>query len=91
MLKLSVGYQFSEKFLFSQIVSDYADSIEEVYFPWVDSASGRSVINGYDGYIDYGLQNILIDELKKIKSMGIKLDLLFNANCYGDDSTSHDG
>lgn len=88
MLKLSVGYQFSEKFLFSDIVRDYADSIEEVYFPWVDSASGRSVINGYDGYIDYGLQNILIDELQKIKSMGIKLDLLFNANCYGDDAMS---
>ena len=88
MLKLSVGYQYSEDFCFSQIVRDYADSIEEVYFPWVDSASGRSVIGGFDGYFDYGLQNILIEELKRIKSMGIKLDLLFNANCYGDQAMS---
>ena len=88
MLKLSVGYQYSEKFSFSKIVSDYATSIEEVYFPWVDFASGRSMIGGYDGYFDYGLQNILIDELKKIKAMNIKLDLLFNANCYGEDAMS---
>ena len=88
MLKLSVGYQYSEKFCFSKIVSDYAKSIEEVYFPWVDTASGRSVIGGYDGYFDYGLQNILLDELKKIKAMGIKLDLLFNANCYGEEAMS---
>ena len=88
MLKLSVGYQYSEKFCFSKIVSDYAKSIEEVYFPWVDTASGRSVIGGYDGYFDYGLQNILLEELKKIKAMGIKLDLLFNANCYGEGAMS---
>ena len=88
MLKLSVGYQYSEKFLFSKIVSDYAQSIEEVYFPWVDAASGRSMIGGYDGYFDYGLQNILIGELKKIKELGIKLDLLYNANCYGEDAMS---
>ena len=88
MLKLSVGYQYSERFCFSKIVSDYAQSIEEVYFPWIDSASGRSMIGGYDGYFDYGLQNILLDELKRIKVMGIKLDLLFNANCYGEEAMS---
>lgn len=88
MLKLSVGYQNSEKFLFSDIVRCYADAIQEVYFPWVDSPSGRSVIGGYDGYTDYGLQNHLMDELGRIKFMGIKLDLLFNANCYGDDAMS---
>lgn len=88
MIKLSVGYQYSEKFCFSKIVSDYAKSIDEVYFSWVDSASGRSMIGGYDGYFDYGLQNILLDELKRIKAMGIKLDLLFNANCYGEEAMS---
>ena len=88
MLKLSVGYQYSEKFSFAEIVETYADSIEEVYFSWVDTASGRSMIGGYDGYFDYGLQNILISELKRIKAKGVKLDLLFNANCYGEDSMS---
>lgn len=88
MLKLSVGYQYSEKIPFPSIVASYADSIEEVYFPWVDVASGRSIIGGYDGYFDYELQNILIKELQEIKSLGIKLDLLFNANCYGEDAMS---
>ncbi len=88
MLKLAVGYQYSEKLPFASIVSSYADSIEEVYFPWVDSPNGRSMIGGYDGYFDYELQNILVSELQEIKKMGIKLDLLFNANCYGEDSIS---
>lgn len=88
MLKLSVGYQYSEKIPFSSIVDQYADSIEEVYFSWVDHASGRSMIGGYDGYFDYGLQNILIEELKSIKKKKIKLDLLLNANCYGEDAIS---
>ena len=88
MLKLSVGYQYSEKYSFSSIVKNYADSIDEVYFSWVDSPGGRSMVGGLDGYFDYELQNIMIAELKKIKEMGVHLDLLFNANCYGDDSMS---
>jgi len=88
MLKLSVGYQYSEKIPFPSIAMSYADSIEEVYFPWVDVASGRSMLGGYDGYFDYELQNILIKELQEIKALGIKLDLLFNANCYGEDAMS---
>ena len=69
MLKLSIGYQNSERYSFASIVEKYKESIEEVYFPWVDTASGRSVIGGYDGYFDYSLQNILVSELKIIKSM----------------------
>ena len=80
MLKLSVGYQNNERFLFSELIKNYTDSIEEVYFPWIDTPSGRSVIGGYDGYFDYGLQNTLISELKIIRSRGIGLNLLFNAN-----------
>ena len=88
MLKLSVGYQNNERFLFSELIKNYTDSIEEVYFPWIDTPSGRSVIGGYDGYFDYSLQNALISELKIIRSRGIGLNLLFNANCYGEDSMS---
>ncbi len=88
MLKLSVGYQFNENYPFSSIVKTYAQSIEEVYFAWTDIPSGRSIIGGLDGYFDYELQNILTEELKEIKQMGIKLNLLFNANCYGEDSIS---
>ena len=90
MLKLSVGYQFNENYPFSSIVKTYAQNIEEVYFVWTDMPSGRSIIGGYDGYFDYNLQNILVEELKTIKQMGIKLNLLFNANCYGSNSQSRE-
>lgn len=88
MLKLSVGYQDSEKFLFSDIVKTYASAVEEVYFAWIGEKSGRSAIGGYDGYFDYSLQKRLVAELKKIRALGVKLDLLFNANCYGEDAMS---
>ena len=89
MLKLSVGYQYNEDALpFSKIVQTYKESIAEVYFAWIDQPSGRSRLCGFDGYFDYGLQDIMIAELKKIKDMGISLDLLFNANCYGEDAIS---
>lgn len=88
MLKLSVGYQHLEKTSFSQIVAHYSDAIEEVYFPWIDSPSGRSALSGYDGYFDYSLQNQLMQDLKQIQDMGIRLNLLFNANCYGEEAMS---
>ncbi len=88
MLKLSVGYQDSEKFLFSDIVNIYKNAIEEVYFAWIGEKSGRSAIGGYDGYFDYSLQEKLVSELKRIRGLGVRLDLLFNANCYGEDAMS---
>ena len=88
MLKLSVGYQHNSESPFSAIVSRYRNSIEEVYFSWIDQPSGRSVLGGCDGFFDYSLQSELVEELKKIKSFGIKLNLLFNANCYGEEAIS---
>ena len=88
MLKLSVGYQYREEQPFSQVIEGYANSIESVYFPWVDMPSGRSMIAGFDGYYDYGLQQALLQDLESIQKMGIGLNLLFNANCYGEDAMS---
>ncbi len=88
MLKLSVGYQYNEERPFSDVISNYASGIESVYFPWLNFASGRSMLAGLDGYYDYGMQNTMIAELRRIKDMGIQLNLLFNANCYGEDAMS---
>lgn len=88
MLKLSVGWQDLERVPFSSIVESYRDKIDEVYFPWVNMATGRSVIGGFDGWFDYTLQQRLLEELKTIRNMGIRLDLLLNANCYGEDAMS---
>ncbi len=88
MIKLSVGYQYSDKYNFTDVIKKYADAIGDVYFAWVDSSSGRSMTGGYNGYFDYGLQSILLNDLRYIRSLGIKLNLLFNANCYGEDAMS---
>jgi len=88
MLKFSVGYQYNDDMPFSKIVSNYYAFIDEVYFPWIDLPTGRSIISGYDGYFDYGLQEKMLADLKAFKEMGIKLDLLFNANCYGEEAMS---
>jgi len=88
MLNFSVGWQDHERVPFSSLVETCRDRIEEVYFPWTDIATGRSMAGGYDGYFDYSLQERLMAELRKFRTMGIGLDLLFNANCYGEEAMS---
>ncbi len=89
-MKFAVGFQIYEKGEepFSSIVAEYKDHISELFFAWQDIASGRSKLATRHGYTDWSVQSRTEEELKKIKSMGIKLDLLFNANCYGEYSVS---
>lgn len=89
-MKFAIGYQLPEEDEepFAEIVRDFREDIEEVYFPWLDMPSGRSPMTMRDGVVDWNGQRKLEEELKKFKEMGIKLDLLLNANCYGRDSLS---
>lgn len=84
-MKYSVGFQlYSEgEESFSEIVKTYREHISEVFFPWQDIATGRSALATRHGYTDWSAQARMEEELRKIRSMGIKLDLLFNGNCYG--------
>lgn len=84
-MKFAIGFQLFDpgEEPFSQIVSTYQAHISEVFFAWQDIATGRSAIATRHGYTDWAAQQRLEGELKKIKDMGVKLDLLFNANCYG--------
>ena len=85
-MRYSVGFQLYEngEEPFSEIVRAYRDSISEVFFAWQDIATGRSTVATRHGYTDWSAQGRCEEELFKIKSMGIKLDLLFNGNCYGE-------
>ncbi|MBU0477838.1 hypothetical protein KKC91_04640 [bacterium] len=89
-MKFAVGYQLPEQDEESlvDIVRDFREHISEVYFPWLDMPSGRSPMTMRDGFVDWDGQRKLEEELKKFKEMGIKLDLLLNANCYGQYSLS---
>lgn len=85
-MKFSVGFQLYEngEEPFSEIVKTYKEHISEVFFPWQDIATGRSAVATRHGYTDWDAQARMENELLAIKNMGVKLDLLFNANCYGE-------
>ena len=89
-IPLSVGYSVSpeDKPLFSDTVKFYRDYIGEVYFSFPDMASGRSPLGNETGYRDYNIQAQLDYELQEIKKLGIKLDLLLNSACDGDEALS---
>ena len=84
-MKFAVGFQLYEngEEPFSNIVHTYQDHIFEVFFAWQDFATGRSAIATRHGYTDWSAQARMEEELRAIKALGIKLDLLFNGNCYG--------
>ena len=86
MIKYSVGFQLyeNEEEPFSQIAKVYKEHISEVFFAWQDISTGRSVIATRHGYTDWSAQARTEEELRAIKNFGIKLDLLFNGNCYGE-------
>jgi len=77
-VKLAVGYPVSDAAdvieAFVAAVEHHRDGIEEVYFAMPGDASGRSPSRGG------ALQR---EALTHLHSLGVRLDLLFNANCYG--------
>lgn len=87
---LCVGYSITGEgqMPFPEIVSTYRDAIGEVYFAFPGIAGGRSPLGMETGYTDYAATEILMGELAEISRMGIKLDLLLNALCNGDDAMS---
>ena len=84
-IKLAAGYQEPENGeLFHEIILDYRDAVEEIYFSWCGTPSGRPGLP----VTDWEQQERLEYELTQIRKAGLKLDLLFNANCYGADAVS---
>jgi collagenase-like PrtC family protease len=84
-LKYSVGYQLPDLYPFSDVIKDYSKDIHEVYFPWLDVPDGRG-----SSIIIKGEQEQMEKELANIHDWGINLNLLWNANCYGDKAISRE-
>lgn len=82
-LKLSVGYQLPDADRFADVVTEYAADIDEVYFPWRGTASGRGV-----SIADDSEQSQMMSELAEIRAAGVRLNMLWNGNCYGGDAIS---
>lgn len=81
-MKFSIGYQQPDEFdSISEIVEDYKENISSVYFSLPEQPSAREIIQG-----EY--KTNVFEELRYIKSLGVSLTLLYNANCYGDNAIS---
>ena len=84
-MQFAVGYQLFEDrdLTFAEVVEDFRGRISEVYFPWLDMASGRMALTNRRGFIDWDGQRRVEEELRTIRRLGVRLNLLLNANCYG--------
>ncbi len=84
-MQFAVGYQLpnDEGEPLLDIIADYRDHVAEVYFPWADMPSGRAPLATQHGYTNWSAQSRLEQDLRDLREMGLRLDVLFNANCYG--------
>lgn len=87
-MKFSVGYQIFENNEFTDEIIKNSSRVSEVYFSWGSWANGRSPMTENSAMTPWEVYKRQESDLKKISSAGIKLNLLFNAVCYGKDSLS---
>ena len=87
-MKYIVGYPIKENKTFLNALLRNKDSISEVYFSWGDIPNGRSAMSADGEATPFELQQRQANDLKLLSSGGIRLNMLFNANCYGKDSQS---
>lgn len=79
--KLAIGYFFNRPFV--PTIEPYSESIKEVYYAWPGLLASRHY------RVDPERQKqILAHDLRWCRRNGIKLDLLLNAFCFGDDACS---
>lgn len=87
-MKFSVGYQMMPTPVFINAILSYRDRISEVYFSWGNYANGRNSQLRQLNLTPWEAQRQQEEDLKLLSENGIKLNLLFNAMCYGKDSQS---
>ena len=88
-MRFSVGYPLSlHGKSFFETVSPLLEHVAELYFAWPGTPSGRSAAGNDFGRIDYGALEELLGEAARFREAGVKLALLWNGNCYGEDAMS---
>ena len=80
----SVGYATRADDTFINEIIDLKDGINEVYFSWGKTPSGRNDQTRSEGLTPWEAQAKQIEDLKTLHKAGLKFNLLFNANCYGE-------
>ena len=84
-MKYMVGLQNAHRGLLDCILEN-RQHIHEVYFSWGDFPNGRSNQLESQRFHPWELQDIQRSALSELSAGGIKLNLLFNANCYGEEA-----
>lgn len=87
-MKYIVGYPIKDNKAFLNSIIQNKGSISEVYFSWGDMPNGRSALSIDNTLVPFEVQQRQVSDLKRLSSEQIRLNLLFNANCYGKDSQS---
>lgn len=89
-MKFAIGYQLAgpDEESFVDLLAPWREHLAEVYFAWPGHASGRSPVGTEGGAVDPRAFGRFEDDLARLRAMGLRLDLLFNANCYGGDGMS---
>lgn len=86
-MKFSVGLQNMRPALLETICAN-KEHIREVYFSWGDFPNGRTSQLHSESYTPWQLMQQRQEQLKQLSGLGISLNLLFNATCYGAESQS---
>jgi len=88
-MKFSIGYKLpTEGYSTLELVREYLDSVEEVYFALPGQSSGRAPLGRDADWTPEETRNVLFDELAAVAELGVKPVLLYNAACYGQDAIS---
>lgn len=87
-MKFSVGYQLTATDDFLQTIIKNKESIHEVYFAWDGFANGRNTTYIAKDFSAWDANKRKMSDLSLLSENGIKLNLLFNATCYGAESLS---
>jgi collagenase-like PrtC family protease len=81
-VRFSVGYQaLTDGRTFAGMLAPHRPAVAEVYFAWPEEPSGRTPLHDAD-------RARLLADLADLRRMGLQLNLLFNAACYGADAAS---
>ena len=87
-MKFSVGYQLTATSDFIQTIIENKESIYEVYFAWDGFANGRNTTYIANDFSQWDAYERKMYDLRLLSQNGVKLNLLFNATCYGRESLS---
>ncbi len=85
-MKFTIGYQIDPRHMLVNEIIKKKEQISEVYFAYGDFANGRHRMTHNAFLSPEDARERQLSDLETISQAGIGLNLLLNANCYGDRS-----